>query len=653
MGKINQSFLAIATLLFLGAVILSSCAKTDSISISNLFSDNAVLQRDENVRIWGKAPKNQKFWLKFDDAKQEIVSDENGNWQAIIAPNPAGENHKIQIGKGFLTIATLKNISFGDVYLCSGQSNMEFALQNATNAAWEINQSASANISFLNVPQISSMIPQDKIGFEAKWQIASPKNAGAMSAVCYFSAKNIAQSQKVKVGIINASWSGSQIEAWLNPQNLSKVPNLEKYIAIGEKYKSNQIEAKAQLDKLNNEIWRADDFGVLENWQSNPQIFEAEPKISVHKIWENSNINELRNLDGSLWLMTRFDAPNNPNNDKLNLYLGKIDDADEVFVNGQFIGATNNFAIDRNYSIDAKILKPTGNYLIVKIRDLGGFGGFWGAQNPLSISSKSQTINLAHDWHYKIGLDIEKKKIRIIIPWNGAFGLSTLYNGMLKPIEKYNFKGVFWYQGEANINDAAAYEIALPLFIEQLRKANAKPDLPFFMAGLANFARFQSENDSSNWAQLRDVQFRTANVLKNVYLAPTIDIGDPYDIHPTQKRIIGERFALLARSAIYNSGESLPPKIEKISKRQNEIIIQFSENSPAFHTVSSNQIIGFETCNKSICNYANAHLLGNQIIIDAKTIGVNRIRYAWADAPILNLFDSNNMPLQSFSMPLQ
>lgn len=643
-----------------GLLVIGSAANAQnptnpsSPKFADIFTNDAIIQRNLLVKIWGKAKPNSQLILKINSQNYNLISNNNGKWQIEIDSSKFEKISTFAILDNNNNGQTISNIRLGDVFLCSGQSNMEFKLKYATNAEWEIKAADSANISFINVPRNFSTDPQDDFLNYAQWQNANSQNIGEASAICFFAARKIAKSQNIPVGIINASWGGSHIEPWISRNKLENIGGFQKEIELQNLYIKNPTSAADELNKSNDIAWDAIDKGVKGNWHLGLDNKNWE-KINHKDIWENSNIEQLKDFDGIIYYKTKFNLNSINNLKSPSLYLGRIDDNDETYINGVKIGQSGQWDYIRNYKIPPNVLKAGENTLIIKIKDTGGGGGLWGANQPIGIYDDELITEFNNDFLYKISANKNEFMGSNIVPWDATNGISTLYNGMLNPVKDYAINGFFWYQGESNADAPQKYGRLLNAFIEEIRQNAKNENLPFFLVQLANYGKLKPGIQNSNWAKLRAVQFETSQSNKNVFMASTIDIGDPYDIHPSQKRIIGERLADLALTNIYKVSNHEIPSPKTAKRIGKNIYIEFINTGGGLMTISSQKAIGFEACeqlNKN-CSFVDGFINGNFVIL--KNISPNKIyiRYLWANSPIANLYSKNEQAIGTFELKIK
>ncbi|MBX2842745.1 MAG: beta galactosidase jelly roll domain-containing protein [Flammeovirgaceae bacterium] len=612
---------------------------------ANVFGDNMVLQRDKEIPIWGFADKGEKITITF-NGQTLTTKPIKGKWMVKFPAMQAGGSPIEMTIKGKKNTITIKNIVIGDVWICSGQSNMEWVLQNTNNAEEEIAQANHPQIRHIKVPRVISTTQKKDIA-ATEWQICSPETAGNFTAVGYYFAKEVLKSTNVPIGLLNTTWGGTNVETWTSPEAIGQIPDFKAKV---EELKLADLDKMAALRKekiianLGNipekdpglvngkAIWAANDFDDSE-WKS----------MDLPGLWENKG---LTNLDGIVWFRKSFELTDEQAQTGIQINLGSIDDNEMTWVNGYLIGQTKGYNINRNYVVQPDQLHAGENTIVVRVDDTGGGGGIYGDQELLFISSKGSKISLAGEWKYKIG----EVSINTNIGPNDM--PSLLYNAMLAPIVPYSMKGVIWYQGESNAGRAYAYQTLFPLMIKDWRNQWAAGDFPFLFVQLANFMAPANEPGESSWAELREAQSMTLS-LPNTGQAVIIDIGETNDIHPRNKKDVGFRLALAARKIAY--GEDIvysSPAYKSHVVENGKVRIKFDHiGSGLIVKDKYGYINGFELAGEDKKFYfAKAKLEGNDIIVWTEMVkSPMAIRYGWADNPNdLNLYNKENLPATPF-----
>jgi sialate O-acetylesterase len=613
-----------------------------------LFTDHAVLQRGVPNTIWGWAPARTGVVISFDGATQKTRADKNGRWKVTLPAHEAGGPYTLYATGSNGTDLSIADVRVGDVWLCSGQSNMEFPLRHVTNAEAALAGAKDESIRLFTVPRASPDMPAETLSAPASWQLTTPESAAGFSAACFFMGREIARTQKVTVGLIHSSWGGSKIEAWMPPDTLKDMGGYDEALGALRLHAKSPARAEEAF-RLQMDTWWTDKAGDKE-----PGAFDyddsAWPVTDGKDIWESWGVEALQHFDGIMWYRATLDLSEEQARSPAVLTMGAVDDLDETLVNGERVGGMRGWSAERSYRIRAGLLKPGRNVIAVRVLDTGGGGGLYGdpAARTLTFADGSQ-IPVQGPWKWQQGPALAQIGDAPSTPWGDAASLTALYNGMIAPIERYGMRGVAWYQGESNTGNVRGYAQLLPQLVKGWREhLDARP---FLIVQLANYGPRSVAPVESGWAGVRDVQRRVAAADANAALASAVDIGDPGDIHPTQKLELGRRLGLAARMAAY--GEAIagsgPVPVAAVQDG-GTVTIRFDVRSGGLRSYGSNRPLGFELCDAAgRCRFADATANGAYVTIAADG-PVARVRYLWSDSPVANLYDGENLPVPGFEL---
>jgi sialate O-acetylesterase len=616
------------------------------ISLPVLFSDNAVLQREMPIPVWGNANPNSKVTVKFNGQKKSVRADDTGKWMLRLQPEKAGGPFKMTITNGNKSL-TINNLLVGEVWLCSGQSNMEWEVKQSQNAEQEIAGADFPQIRHLQVPRGQSETPIED--FKSEWVVCSPKTVGNFTAVGYFFAREIFTETKVPVGLIHSSWGGTNAETWVSAQKLAQLEDYkhirplqpgdfeqirqEKYAPFMEKLKTLGIGEKDIADNL--DAWTKPGFDAA-----------AWPRMSIPGNWERL----LPDMNGVVYFRKEFDLPERIVKKGIRLYVGKVDDVDDTFVNGVKVGHTEVWDTKREYDVPASHLKTGKNVVVVRAYDNYGGGGIWGEKDEVKVTSEGgYTLPLAGDWQFMIG------KIEGVFDIHPNDYPCQLFNTMIAPLIPYGIRGTLWYQGESNTGQSLQYRTIFPALIEDWRNHWGQGDFPFLFVQLANYEASRGDSQKgSAWAELREAQTMTLS-LPNTGMAVTIDIGEEKDIHPRNKQDVGKRLAAQALSLCYGkTGVSAGPLFEKMEIQGNRVWISFKNADGGLFAKNdeTGALNGFEVAAADqIFHPANAAIEGGKVAVSSeKVIAPVAVRYGWADFPPqpLNLYNMEGFPASPF-----
>ena len=637
--------LAISLFFLLGSATLSAQVK-----LLPIFSDNMVLQQQTQAPIWGESKPNKKVEIttSWDQKKYTIQADEQGKWSTKVATPVAGGPYNITISDG--KKVKLSNVMIGEVWICSGQSNMEMPLEGwgkIMNYKKEVSAADHPNIRLLHVEHVTSTQPESDIKVRDNgWQVCSPQTIPNFSATAYFFGREISEKQNVPVGLIHTSWGGTNVESWISGKVLQEMPDFSNVVE----------EVRAIPDKT---AMKAEYLKTLEAWNNRVDEGFADGKpVRAEVSLDDSNwakmkfpgmVEEqgLNGFDGLIWLRRTVDIPASWAGKKVQLILGTIDDNDITYWNGQEVGRTTGYTIQRNYTVPGKLVKAGQLSLAIRIVDTGGGCGM---PNDLYLrSANGEQISLAGEWKYQVAADARKEGMPPKDMSENPNLPTSLYNAMIHPLVPYGIRGAIWYQGENNASRAYQYRELFPLVIENWRKDWGK-DFPFYFVQLANFKPVSPEPVDSDWAELREAQTRTLSVA-NTGMAVIIDKGEANDIHPKDKQAVGHRLALIARAKTY--GEQIPysgPMYHSYEVDGDKIILSFDHTEGGLKSGDGKALQGFSIAGRDHkFHWAKAEIQGDKIVVSSpEVLYPVAVRYAWADNPVCNLYNGAGLPASPF-----
>ena len=625
-------------------------------AFARIFTDHAVLQQGGPTPVWGTAAPSQAVTVTLNGQSTTATADAKGKWRAVLPAATAGGPYTLSVAAGSAT-TTLNDIMVGDVYLCGGQSNMEFPARVATDAWSAIGASANPNIRFVNIDKDSEALPQDELKTAVKWQVAGPETTGDASAVCYYMAKTLQAAHGGAVGFIDSDWGGTTIQSWISPASLASLGTYAAGVTAVKSYGVSPEKAEADLGKTQEAWWdaRYSDMKADRAWIS-PAFDDSKwPTLTPAGSWNDSGIAAFKGFEGVAWFRTTVTLTEAQAKTANDLTLGPIDTYDTTWINGQRVGGAGIPWMWRDYKIGAGVFKPGRNVIVIRVLGAGGLSG-----QPAFRwirTSDGQAIPVNGAWTYHVSRAMKMQPVPDA-PWAVPNSLNTLYNGMIAPIAGYSVKLAAWYQGEANANtvdQAREYATLLPLLIKDWRRTFNHPDLPFFVVQLANFGTPPVKPGASAWAELRQAQAQTVRNDPRTGLAVSIDIGDPTNIHPTQKVVVGQRLARAAEAVAYGKPVTAGgPDATGVTRRGADLVVAFKNTNGGLRTYSSNQAIAFEVCRGEACVYAPAAVDGDTVVLaGANAPEVTRVRYAWADAPYVNLYSADNLPAVPFELDVK
>lgn len=618
------------------------------IRLPKLICDSMVLQRDVELKIWGWASPGERINISFNGKKSKTVAGVNGKWLAKFPAMKAGGPFNMEL-KGRNTIV-LKDILIGDVWLCAGQSNMvhQMKVHNITYAA-DISGANYPQIRQYRIPTVTGLTGPLEDLPQSHWKSANPKDINDFSVLAYFFAKQIFTKYGIPIGIINSSVGGTTIESWTSEDGLMDIGGWRDIITRNKDTAYvNGVNRRALSTSVKKNISTDQGLTGSVKWYDPQYVPKGWRNINIPGYWEDQGI---RDLDGVVWYRREFDIPAAMVGVPALVHLGRIVDADRFYINGQQVGSTGYQYPQRRYHLDPGVLKTGKNIFVIRVENSSGKGGFV-PDKPYFIEAGDQSIDLKGDWRYKVG------EVYLPAVKPGPYGISeqaqptALYNAMIAPLTNYGLKGVLWYQGESNVGNAGAYKELLPALIMDWRNKFARPDLPFYYVQLPNHGDMRYQPAESNLALLREASLQTLKV-PLTGMAVTIDLGEWNDIHPDNKKDVGDRLALIARHFTYGEKDLVysGPVFQSSEIKGNQIVVSFNNVGSGLTTNDGEPLSQFEIAaeDKKFV-WASAKIEGTKVVVWSDQIARPKyVRYAWADNPVNpNLYNLEKLPASPF-----
>lgn len=618
------------------------------ITLPRIFSDHMVLQRDQPIPVWGWAGAKDKITVAWQGKTYPVKPAKDGAWRLDLPATGAGGPFELVI-TGKKQEIRFKDVLVGEVWVCSGQSNMEWPLSAVNQAEEEVAAAQYPMIRLFTVPHITQTAVARDIP-SGEWQVCSPQTAVAFSAVGYFFGRKLNRELGVPIGLIDSSWGGTEVETWISEDSVGQIPVFAKELAATTQMDLEKITAdrKKRLETALNQA------GPLENDMENGQAKWAVPGLEVAKwgkmtlpvLWEQAGLD---GLDGTVWFRRELELPATAAGQPATLSLGPIDDTDITWINGREVGRTHNkYNEPRLYKIPAGVTKAGKNVIAVRVEDYQGGGGLFGEAQAMYLETSGQKIPLSGEWRYRISPVDFKVESAVMNPNNRV---SLLYNGMIAPLIPYAIQGAIWYQGESNAGRAYQYRRIFPMLIRDWRSRWGR-ELPFYWVQLANFMAPKDPPTSSAWAELREAQTLTL-ALPHTGQALAIDIGQADDIHPRNKQDVGLRLALAALHRTYGKKDVVPsgPAYKNMEIKGREVILTFDYAEGLTATGRYGYPRGFAIAGEDqVFHWAPARIDGNRIIVWHPAVTQPAaVRYAWADNPDdANVYNGAGLPMGPF-----
>lgn len=626
------------------ALSLSVPVATAAPTIASIISDHAVIQRGRPVTVTGGASPGEQLVVKLGGNTAATVADHSGFWRAVLPPLSAGGPYDLVVTGAGGSVAAARDILVGDVWLCSGQSNMELAVRQSLDFDNQAATFPDTKLRLLTIEKGTAIEPHTSFAVAPKWVAASRVSVPEFSAACYYMARDLRAIRGVPIGAIDATWGGTQIRAWLDPAVTRAIYGQAEADLLSLYGRNERAANRAFLPKWS-AWWRklSGDQPGSEPWNMPDKLrWTPFPAISFWDEWIGT---DFKTFNGYVWARRTVTLTAEQARQATTLSLGVIDDADQTFVNGKVVGNTFSWSDARHYKLPAGFWRTGTNELVTLVGDSWGNGGFQGPADQLRLEfSDGSAEPLGQGWRYAIATTQSGSAPRP--PWDQIAGLGLIHNAMVAPLGALQLDGVAWYQGESDVG-MTRYDNRLKALIASWRQQFGRADLPVLVVGLANFGPPANAVVASGWAQLRNEQRHVADTVQGVTLVPTIDLGERLDIHPANKIELGHR---LSRAA---EGKPFPRVIDAV-RHGRRIVVRFAGVTSAWAAWSSSAAIGFELCGatQESCRYVSGLPKDETVEIDSDGEPATRVRYAWADAPVINLFDAANLPVSSFEVPI-
>lgn len=662
----------ILSFFFLFVVIINP-QERNMIEIPSVFSDNMVLQQNTEANFWGKANANATIIISStwgNTVKTKVKSD--GTFIIKLKTPAAGGPYQVSIKTNDTTII-FKNVLIGEVWLCSGQSNMEMPLMGwlpndfVSYSEEEINNAINNNIRLFTVARAVSNIKEfNCIG---SWEELTPQTAASFSATAYFFGKKLYDELKVPIGLIHSSWGGTPAEAWTSNKYLKSLKDFDEVLNDIENSKEELIQYKSWLSS--HPIINLGNDKSASKWEN--LSFEDTVCSSINfndSKWKEMNLpiqwesTEVGNFDGIIWFRKKIKIPDSWKNEDLILNLGPVDDMDKTYVNGILVGSYEREGFwqkDRVYKVPKELVQSSELVIAVRVIDNQGGGGIWGTDEKLNIHpiNSNEVISLSGNWKYLPVAEYREQKLYVFgVSKNdfyqkpkmtveiSAYTPTTLYNAMIHPLIPYTIKGAIWYQGESNTGNPKQYTKLFPLMIKNWREDWQLGDFPFYFVQIAPY----NYGDQTHSELLREAQLKTLAV-KNTGMVVTLDIGNPQNVHPANKKDVGERLALWALAKDYDKKNSFSGPIYKAMKIDHDKIIltfDYAKNGLVIKELNgeNNFLIAGED---KIFRKAKVNVEGNKLIISNDEVkNPVAVRYAFSNTSEATLFNKEGLPASSF-----
>jgi sialate O-acetylesterase len=632
------------------------------VRVPSLISDHMVLQRGQRVRVWGTASAGERVSVSFSGRGARATADARGRWQVFLGPFDAGGPHVLTV-EGASNKLTFNDVLVGDVWVCSGQSNMEWLLVNAKDGPRDAAAANDAQLRLFTVRKNTSAEPlEDVVG---RWAQAAPREAAQFSAVCYYFGREIRERVKVPVGLVHTSWGGTPAEAWTSRGALASDASLKPVLERYDAELRDLPRLTAEYERARGE-WDAQyltrdpgNRGEAQGYADPAHSVGDWKRMSLPRLWESAGLD----VDGAVWFRREVNVPAAWAGRDLTLALGAIDDFDTTYFNGERVGSTgadtpNSWTVPRRYKVPGSLVRAGGNTVAVRVFDRVGGGGFGGGEtmslSPLA-EPRGDAAPLEGEWSYREEFTVPSAVIDYSkqpqAPGPGNPNNPTvLYNAMLAPLTPYSIRGALWYQGESNAGGAYQYRTLFPTMIRDWRAKWGGGDFPFYFVQLANWKARKEDSIDSEWAELREAQLMTLRGVPHTGMAVSIDIGDPDDIHPRNKLDVGLRLARWALARDYGvKVETSGPLYESQTVEAGRVRLRFT-HAEGLKTSDGGPPRGFFVAGADRkFRPAEARVEKDSVVVwSGEVPSPVAVRYAWADNPAANLYNGAGLPASPF-----
>ncbi|MEP6950612.1 MAG: sialate O-acetylesterase, partial [Ginsengibacter sp.] len=607
-----------------------------------------VLQRNAKVNIWGWASPGEKISLLFRDKNYYTIAGADGKWKVVLFSMKEGGPYSMKIdGNNHLVV---NDILVGDVWICSGQSNMTIPMERVKEKyPQEIAASTNPFIRHFFLPTRDNFNKPEEDIPSGKWESANPNTVLQFTAAGYFFAKELYEKYHIPIGLINSSVGGPPVESWMSEDALKKFPN---YYKVARKFKDSlYIDSIQKAHFAINNEWnnyiQQHDSGLIGNkpWYDTTYHPEGWSAMQIPGYWNDQGLKE---VNGVVWFRKEINVPASMTGKPAKIFMGTIVDADYTYINGSLVGNITYRYPPRRYEIISTLLKPGKNVITIRVINSTGHGGFV-FDKPYYLTAGGETIGLKGSWQYKLGVASAPLKDTTV---NILYQPLGLFNAMIAPLVNYTIKGVIWYQGEGNTARPYDYHELFASMIGDWRKNWKQGTFPFLYVQLPNFGEANNQPSESNWAELREQQLKTLSV-PNTAMVVAIDLGEWNDLHPLNKKDVGKRLALAAENLTYGDKNIVfsAPVYQSMKIDKNRVIIAFANVASGLITKNGGALKQFAVAdsNKKFI-WADAKIEGNKVIVwNDEVSHPIAVRYAWADNPEgSNLYNKNGLPVSPF-----
>ncbi|MEN2790657.1 sialate O-acetylesterase [Sphingomonas oligophenolica] len=618
-----------------------------------MFQDHAVLQRGTPIPVYGSAAAGTAVTVTLGDARVTAKADKDGHWHASLPAMPAGGPYILEAHARSGFDQRVEDVLVGDVFLCAGQSNMQLSVRAAGNAQVEMRAATDGQIRQLLVATKESVTPLDSFATPVSWTVASPDTVGNFSASCFYFAREIRKTAGVPVGMVVSAWGGSRVRDWVSEPGLGALGLYDDDLAMLRLFRSDPDAAQRRWDGTWEAWWRANGAAKARGnpWEPAYPVADwatAPAGLGAWALWTGGSPD---GFVGQMWLRTSVTLTATQAAQAAILDLGAVNEEDESWINGHGVGGTS-WSRQAQHRVPAGVLHAGENVIITNIFCSWRNCGMSGPADTRAIRlADGSAVLLAGPWRYA---PVADTLIAPQLPWGPTHGVAMTYNGMIAPIGPYAFKAAIWYQGESDMYFSGRYQATMAALMADWRRVFGA-GLPFLIVELPDYGSRPTAPAESLWSNIREAQRRAALADPHAAYIVTVDIGDPGNLHPSNKQEVGRRLAIAARRVVYGGTDPAAGAVPGTARRApSGIVVSFAGVTGALAAYNGDPN-AFELCGPAdgSCRYAAARIDGDNVLVTGPdAAGASRVRFCWGDSPLCTLTDASGLPVTPFELPI-
>jgi sialate O-acetylesterase len=631
-------------------LLLAASPATAETLLHPMFADHAVLQRGQPIPVYGTAKPGADVSVQLGSGTATAHADKSGQWRTTLPAMPAGGPYTLKAASG-ADAQEIHDVLVGDVFLCTGQSNMQVSVHYAANATAEIAAAKDSQVRELAVDRVPSPVALKTFTSPVAWKVESPETVGDFSASCFYFARELRKHVDVPIGLVTVAWGGTRVRGWVSQESQRKLGFFNADLDMLALRQRDPAAASRRWDGAWESWWRANGKG--EPWKEDASSWPVAPaELGAWYSWPGLSLPEGSaepgvGFVGQMWLSTKVRLTAAQAAQAATLDLGRASEEEKSWVNGTGVGGSS-IEPDARHDLPSGLLHEGENTVTLNIFCSWKNCGLSGPSSSRAIRfADGSSAMLDQPWHYK---PVETL-IAPQIPWGPMHGVSLQYDGMISPIGPYGVKAAIWYQGESNIYFARTYQAELTAMMADWR-GQFGAAMPFIIVQIPDYGPTPTTPTPSLWSDVREAQRRAVEADAHAALVVTIDIGDPKLLHPTNKQEVGRRLSIAARHLLY--GEPIAPsgaRVVAAKKSGDAVTVSFRDVTGAL-TAYNGQPNAFELCDGTSCRWARATLAVDHVTL-SDAGNATRVRYCRGDSPVCTLSDGSALPAGPFEVDIQ